>query len=106
MYSITIEGPDVRIALPEALTLQTRTPLRRMVTDALRTPPRRIILDCSATERIDASGLGTLIALRSDARGEHAELVLSDPHPALRAALEQTQMTSIFFPEPRRGGAS
>jgi anti-anti-sigma factor len=82
--------PELRAALADALLQDVEA--------ALAPPPQTIEIDLSATDAVDAGGLGVLILLheRTARRNGDVRLRLLHPRPAVRHLLEWTRMQRVF----------
>ncbi len=93
------------LAAPNRLVTETRSDFRnaavRMIEQVAR-DSRTIIVDLAATSEIDATGLGTLVAVQNRARQYGLNVRLRNVTEEVRTLLALTELNHLF--EFDRGG--
>ena len=97
---------DVIVPAPAHLGSQTRAAFRDEVLAALARlegsrAAARLVIDCSATERIDSAGLGTMVMLQLRAAERKRSVVLRGVSEEIRFLLLMTKLEERFVIEPR-----
>jgi anti-sigma B factor antagonist len=78
------------------LDMATAPALRQSILQLLSTGTRRIAVDLTATDFVDSTGLGMLVASLKRVRTHDGELVVICPEPRLRRIFELTELVSVF----------
>lgn len=79
--------------------------LRALVADTIRAGRPRIVIDLSATEFMDSSGLGALIAGLKSARQAGGDLRIACPTAQVSTVLKLTNLDRVLRPYPSVEGA-
>ena len=72
--------------------------LRQHIADTVGNGQARLVIDLSATEFIDSSGLGALVAGLKAARQAGGDLRIACPGEQALLVLDLTSMTSVLHP--------
>ena len=95
---------DVLVLAPENLNQATRVEFRDAALAALQQlgqePGGRLVLDVSATQRVDSSGLGTLVVLQLRASEKKHSVCLRGASEEIRFLLLMTRLDDRFIIEP------
>ena len=70
--------------------------MRQAILQLLATGARRIAVDLTATDFVDSTGLGMLVASLKRVRTHDGELVVICPEQRLRRIFELTELVSVF----------
>ena len=70
--------------------------LRTLILQLLSAGTRLIAVDLTATDFVDSTGLGMLVAALKRVRTHDGELVVVCPDPRLRRIFELTELVSVF----------
>ncbi|MEP7343904.1 MAG: STAS domain-containing protein [Gemmatimonadaceae bacterium] len=88
------------VAAPKALTAQTRVDFRRAALECLERSSRvgssALTIDMSATQVVDACGLGVLVLVTKRARGLGIVTRLLRAHEDVRSLLSMTHLEPLF----------
>lgn len=93
------------IAVAGELVVGNRDRLREAVTDRIAAGDRNFVVDLEGTSYIDSSGLGLLVSLAREVRGEGGELRLAGLGDDLRTLFELTRLDTLFHIADDRGQA-
>lgn len=99
-FDITTYSDYAAVAGPPRLNMVTAPGLRAAVADALRSGQKRLVLDLAATEFIDSSGLGALVACLREARQDGGDLRVASIGPQVEMVLELTGTRRIILAYP------
>ena len=80
------------------LTMVTAPELRQLVADTVKSGRVRIVVDLSATEFLDSSGLGALIAGLKTARQAGGDLRIAALGPQVSTVLQLTNLDRVLRP--------
>ncbi len=96
--TITHQGGTLRVSGLEELAAANCGLFFSALAAELQAQPGRIEIDLSRTEFMDCDGLGTLIALRNNARAHnHAAVVrLIAPAASVKRLLQLTKLDQVF----------
>lgn len=101
----TLDG-SVEVIRPRGrLTMISTAGLRTLVTETVDGGSTRIVVDLSATEFIDSSGLGALIAGLKTARQAGGDLRIACPTEQVEMVLKLTNLDRVLRPHPTVEGA-
>lgn len=87
------------------LTMLATRDLRTAVTDAVAAGRNHVVVDLSATEFIDSSGLGALIAGLKTCRQAGGDLRIASPTEQVRTVLQLTNLDRVLRPAASVAGA-
>ncbi|MGN6087867.1 MAG: STAS domain-containing protein [Actinomycetales bacterium] len=98
MSDLSVETTgDVRVIRPGArLNLVAAPRLRELVTKEVASGHRRFVVDLGATEFMDSSGLGALIAALKTARQAGGDLRIAATPEQPRMVLQLTNLDSVL----------
>ncbi len=80
------------------LNMVSAPQLREVVSGLVSTGTARVVVDLSATESMDSSGLGALIAGLKTARQAGGDLRLAGVGPQVQAVLDLTNLGRVLRP--------
>ena len=78
------------------LDMASAPALRTLILQLLSAGTRLIAVDLTATDFVDSTGLGMLVAALKRVRTHDGELVVVCPDPRLRRIFELTELVSVF----------
>ena len=84
------------LAVAGELDLATAQQFRTEFGALLGTGGRHVVVDLSQTTFLDSSGLGALVWVAHRMRGAGGEFSVVDPHPAIVATLEITNVGPVL----------
>src|ERR1700691_5321903 len=79
--------------------------LREKVKSLLAAGQKKVVLNMNNVTYIDSSGLGTLVALNTTARGQGASLKLSNLGAKFQEILQVTKLVTVFEVYPSEAAA-
>lgn len=79
------------------LNLTSAAGLRAQLTDLIAAGNTRIVVDLSATDAIDSSGIGALIAALKAARVAGGDLRIAAPNEQIRSVLKLTNLSRVLL---------
>ncbi len=88
LYLLTLKG---RLVLG-----QESNGLRTTIENLLLSGATRIVLTLEHVNSVDSAGLGTLIEIHRKTKAKGGRLVLTNPGPKLRQALEIARLLTLF----------
>jgi anti-sigma B factor antagonist len=92
----TVDGDGVVITPRGRLNMVAAPRLRTLLTNTVRGGQRRVVVDLSATEFMDSSGLGALIAGLKTARQAGGDLRIASVTPQVAMVLELTNLNRVL----------
>jgi len=78
------------------LDMASAPALRQSILQLLSSGARLIAVDLTATDFVDSTGIGMLVAALKRVRTHDGELVVVCPEPRLRRIFELTELVSVF----------
>ena len=88
------------VEAPPRLIAETRVDFRAMAMEVLERSAEsgkgQLCIDMTATEEVDASGLGTLVVLQKRARERGLKTQLQAAQPQVRSLLAATKLEALF----------
>lgn len=100
-----IDG-DTAVLRPHGrLTMVSTSGLRSLVADTVAAGHTHVVVDLSATDFIDSSGLGVLVAGLKTARQAGGDLRIARPTEQVRMVLELTNLDRVLRPAVSVHGA-
>ncbi len=87
------------------LTMVSTAGLRTLVTETVESGRTHIVVDLSATDFIDSSGLGALVAGLKTARQAGGDLRIAKPSEQVRTVLQLTNLDRVLRPAASIQGA-
>ena len=100
MDAVAVEELEGRIVLGEESNA-----LREKVKSLLAAGQKKVVLNMDNVTYIDSSGLGTLVALHTSARGQGASLKLSNLGSKFQEILQVTKLVTVFEVYPSEAAA-
>lgn len=104
LIDVTIRavGAAQLVRLEGVLDAASAGSVRVQLADLLASGADRVVLDMTGTERIDSTGLGSLVTSLKSARERDARLVLAGLNAAVRSVVELTRLHRVFdiFADP------
>jgi len=87
------------------LTMVSTAGLRTLVSETVESGRNHIIVDLSATDFIDSSGLGALVAGLKTARQAGGDLRIAKPSDQVKTVLQLTNLDRVLRPAASIQGA-
>ena len=96
---VTAAGEGAAVLRPQGrLTMVTAPQFRKLIEETVRGGRARIVVDLSATDFMDSSGLGALIAGLKTARQAGGDLRIAALTPQVTTVLELTNLDRVLRP--------
>ncbi|WP_077490875.1 STAS domain-containing protein [Sinomonas mesophila] len=99
-FELKIRGDYAILAGPARLNMVSAPKLRTAVAEALRAGHRRLVLDLVATEFMDSTGLGALVACLREARETGGDFRIANAGTQVQMVFELAGMDRLLRAYP------
>jgi anti-sigma B factor antagonist len=96
-FDTQVVGDDAVVITPRGRLNMVAAPrLRALLTDTVKGGKKRVVVDLSATEFMDSSGLGAIIAGLKTARQAGGDLRIASVTPQVAMVLQLTNLDRVL----------